>query len=157
MWYSDFHAAYVYIVDIALVVLDKCTEENFDRDDVHFTMKFDYEFVEDFYVERPKQPTSSQPTTITNVVFRGNGKGSLDSIPGEEKERGEEEGEVELKEVKVVARDRDSDDGVVVKRSLVGEDDTDNADTSAPPSVVYILYMKIHVYVHVYSTLAYSV
>ena len=130
------------------MVLDKCTEENFDRDDVHFTMKFDYEFVEDFYVERPDQPTSSEPTTTStaNVVFRGNGKGSLDSIPGEVKEKGEEEGEVELKEVKVVARDHDSDDGVVAKRSLVGEDDTDNATTSAPPSVVYITYTKVHVY-----------
>ena len=142
MLYSDYRA--IFLADIALVVLDKCTEENFDRDDVHFTMKFDYEFVEDFYVERPDQPTSTEPTATTNVVFRGNGKGSLDSIPGEAKERGEGEGEVELKEVKVVARDRDSDDGVVVKRLPVGEDDTDNANICAPPSVVYILYMKIY-------------
>lgn len=137
-----FHPCYL---DIALVVLDKCTEERFDRDDVSFEMKFDYEFVEDFYNKRLHQPPSSQPTATAKVVFRGSGKGSLDSIPGEVKESGEREGEVELKEVKVVTRDHGSDDdGVVVKRSVAGEDDTDDANTSSPPSVVYIIYMHMY-------------
>ena len=46
--------------DIALVVLDKCTVEKKDRDDVNFEMSFDYEFVEDFCSDsRETTPTSA--------------------------------------------------------------------------------------------------
>ena len=87
-------------VDIALLVMDKCTKEKNDRDDVSFQMSFDYEFVEDFYVERPAEDNTTPPPIggVANVRFSGSGRGSWVGVPGKR-----EEGEVvELRDVTVL-------------------------------------------------------
>lgn len=76
--------------DIAMLVLEKCTKENKDRDDIAFTMTFDYEFVEDFYTGTRKEPVGA-----SNQIFGNTGTDSGDVYLGED-----EDGEgVELQEV----------------------------------------------------------
>ena len=107
-------------------MLEKCTEERNDRDDVNFEMFFDYEFVEDFYVDR----SGERQANATNVVFREAGRsGSLDRVPGAG--RGEEGGDgetaaVELREVAVVVDGK----GKVVHHAAVDETDSSPYSTS---------------------------
>ena len=54
--------------DIAMLVLEKCTKENKDRDDIAFTMTFDYEFVEDFYTGTKKEPVGASNQIFGNAV-----------------------------------------------------------------------------------------
>lgn len=76
--------------DIAMLVLEKCTKENKDRDDIAFTMTFDYEFVEDFYTGTKKEPVGA-----FNQIF-GNAGTDLADVYLEEDKDVEE---VELQEV----------------------------------------------------------
>ena len=113
------------IIDIAMLVLEKCTEERNDRDDVSFEMTFDYEFVEDFYVDRSTEHKTT-PTNATNVVFNGTRSGSLQGRRNGDGEYGET-AVVELREVKVmVDGERKS-----VKTDHVTNNDTDNSSTTA--------------------------
>lgn len=54
-----------------MLVLEKCTKENKDRDDIAFTMTFDYEFVEDFYTGTRKEPVGA-----SNQIFGNTGTDS---------------------------------------------------------------------------------
>ena len=129
----------IVYADIALVVLDKCTREINDRDDVHFEMEFDYEFVEDFYIDGD-DTSPHEKTKLTNVTFCGGGTGSVGSVAASVSGKGRREGgveaAVELKEVKVLDSAEDKEDGTTAKRSAARGDDTDGATSSKPPSVV---------------------
>ena len=117
--------------DIALLVLEKCTEEKNDRDDANFEMLFDYEFVEDFYVDRdksPRQQSSQRRTGTTNALVSGRGGGSVESLPGSGKGEEGKKAEVELKEVRVVTGDENKEAKVVEKRSAA--EDTSHSPTS---------------------------
>ena len=46
------HFVLFMIVDIAMLVLEKCTEERNDRDDVSFEMTFDYEFKISMWIDQ---------------------------------------------------------------------------------------------------------
>ena len=128
------HVHYVptLYTDIALLVLEKCTEEKNDRDDANFEMLFDYEFVEDFYVgdrdKSPRQLSSQRRTGTTNALVSGSGGGSVESLPGTGKGEEGKKAEVELKEVRVVAGDEDQEAKVVGKRSAA--EDTSHSPTS---------------------------
>ena len=55
--------AYLHVSDIALMVLDKCTDagEEKKRTEENFKITFDYEFVEDFQIEEgDKAPTCTR-------------------------------------------------------------------------------------------------
>ena len=47
-----------------MLVLQKCTMEKNDRDDVTFEMSFDYEFVEDFHKDVKKEPSAASNKTF---------------------------------------------------------------------------------------------
>ena len=127
--------------DIALLVMDKCTQEKSDRDDVSFEISFDYEFVEDFYVERPTQqqttPTATPTNNIPNVFFSGGGRGLREGEVG----GGEETEVVELRDVTVVEEGKvekvegEESDGVRGGASQSGEDAPDIASSSRTLSV----------------------
>ena len=124
--------------DIALLVLEKCTEEKNDRDDANFEMLFDYEFVEDFCVDRDKSPrqlSSQRRTGTTNALISGSGGGSVESLPGTGKGEEGKKAEVELKEVRVVAGDEDQEAKVVGKRSAA--ENTSHSPTSDTPLMNY--------------------
>ena len=76
--------------DIAMLVLEKCTKEDKDRDDITFAMTFDYEFVEDFYTGTKKEPAGA-----SNQIFGNADTDSADVYLGED----EDGGDVELQEV----------------------------------------------------------
>ena len=108
--------------DIALLVLKKCK---------NFEMLFDYEFVEDFYVDRdksPRQQSRQRRTGTTNALVSGRGGGSVESLPGSGKGEEGKKAEVELKEVRVVTGDENKETKVLEKRSAA--EDTSHSPTS---------------------------
>ena len=136
--------------DLAQLVLDKCTHEKNDRDDVGFQMSFDYEFVEDFYVERPIEDSTTPPPT-GGVRFSGGRRGSWEGVPpGMRRRRGEgEAGEtavVELRDVTVVeegkAEEEEEEEEKDYEMSRLAQTDEDGyvvlAGSPPPLSVVYI-------------------
>lgn len=80
----------LFLTDIAMLVLEKCTTEDNDRDDTTFAMSFNYEFVEDFHMDMKREPAGA-----SNEIFSNAETDSADAFGGEE---GEVDG-VELKEV----------------------------------------------------------
>ena len=121
--------------DIALVVLDKCTVEKKDRDDVNFEMSFDYEFVEDFCSDsRETTPTSATNRVSSGSVGRGRGEEGVPGVRG----GGVTEG-VELREVKVMEGKAAEDEGEEEEK-VAGVDDTDGSSESQ--------LVHIHVPVH---------
>ena len=134
--------------DIALLVMDKCTQEKNDRDDVSFEMSFDYEFVEDFYIEQPgTTPTATPTSTVSNVLFSRGGRESREAMVAGEGER--EEGVIELRDVKIVEEGKKEDEkeeaGVQEEALQSGEDVPDIA-SSSQPQLVYTFhhYEVIH-------------
>ena len=53
-------------IDVALLVLEKCTEEKFTRDDEDFEMNFNYEFVEDFIEDGARNRASEVFNKLVN-------------------------------------------------------------------------------------------
>ena len=118
-------------------MLDKCTAEKNDRDDVSFEMSFDYEFVEDFFVEKQAEDETMPPAGVPNVRFSGGSR--REGVPGVRGER--EDGEtavVELTDVTVVEEGKDGEEKEEEDHHLMGgvgetEEDGYLVITDAPP------------------------
>lgn len=74
--YTQIHGL-VLLTDIAMLVLEKCTKEKNDRDDINFAMSFDYEFVEDFHMKE-------EPLGASNEIFSNMETDSADVYFGED-------------------------------------------------------------------------
>ena len=112
-------------------MIEKCTVEKNDRDDVSFEMSFDYEFVEDFYVDRSNQEKTTPTINATNVIFSG---GRQEGVPGT-REEGEKTAVVELRDVTVV-KEGEEDGGEEKENDQLDGGDDPAISGSSPPVLV---------------------
>lgn len=131
--------------------------ERNDRDDVSFEMSFDYEFVEDFYVDRAGEKSQATPTpeTVTNVPFTGDRRQMRERLENEEEG---EAGVIELKEVKVVTENEEKEEKVEEEKEVEDEDEEEEVGkegnfkekdpliehvTTPTPSTQLVIYISI--------------